>query len=132
MLSWLLVQSKRIVKCSIMEITFSVMLFGACDRAMKASVAMSLAFQVSHAVFLPLVANADTVSQPVKAWNTGRAFDLSGPKELAISWADMYLKFLPVPNATHSSSMFSSSMYELLKSSYTPYTHYTPHTHTNL
>lgn len=93
-----------------MEMTSSGMLFGAFDKAMKASVAISYAFQVSHAVFLPLVANVDTVSQPVKVWNTGRALDFLGPRDLAISWAGKFLKFLPVPNATHSSSMSNSDM----------------------
>ncbi|XDV51920.1 hypothetical protein PO909_020712 [Leuciscus waleckii] len=62
----------------------------------------------THAVLFPLVTNAETVSQPVKVWNTGRALILSGPRDLAISWAGMYLKFLSVPNAAHNSSISSS------------------------
>jgi len=52
------------------ELNNGGMLFGAFERAMKAYVAISSAFQVCHTAFLPLVANSETVSQPVKAWNT--------------------------------------------------------------
>jgi len=40
------------------------------------SVTSSKACQASQADFLPIRLKADTVSQPVMAWNTGRAFDL--------------------------------------------------------
>ena len=57
-------------------------------------------FQVAHAVFFPWPTNADTVSQPVKAWNIGRASD---SKQEDILWAAKYRKPFPVPNASHTS-----------------------------
>jgi len=58
---------------------------GLATKAQKAGVTSLYAFQVSHAVFLPLPPKKDTVSQPVKAWNIGSATHLSGPSALAIS-----------------------------------------------
>ena len=54
---------------------------------------------VSNAVFFPLTANDDTVSQPVKAWNMGRESAFSYPSSLAMSCAGMYLRCLPLPKA---------------------------------
>jgi len=48
-------------------------------------VTSSYAFQVSHAVFLPLPPKLDTVSHPVNAWNGGKERHHSGPSALAIS-----------------------------------------------
>jgi hypothetical protein len=40
-------------------------------------------------VFLPRPTKAETVSHPVSAWKTGSAFDLSGPRQTASSYAAM-------------------------------------------
>ena len=60
---------------------------------------------MSHAVRLPLPPKHDTVSQPVRAWNIGKATQRSGPSASAISWAGKYRKFFPAPMAIHSSVM---------------------------
>ena len=54
----------------------------------------------SNAVFCPLPAHDDTVSQPVKVWNMGRESYFSYPSSLAMSCAGMYLRCLPGPKAT--------------------------------
>ena len=60
-------------------------------------------FHIVQAVFLPYPTNPDMVSQPVSAWNIGRASDFSVPRLAAIRWAAKYQKFFPVPNATQTS-----------------------------
>jgi hypothetical protein len=45
----------------------------------------------------------DTVSHPVKAWNTRSARVFPGPRKLAMSWVAMSLTFFPHSNAIHSS-----------------------------
>ena len=40
-----------------------------------------------HALFSPTLAKWDTVSQAVKAWNTGSVKDFCGPSDAQISWA---------------------------------------------
>ena len=57
-------------------------------------------FHMSNAVFFPLPANDDTVSQHVKARNMGIESAFSYPSSLAMSCAGIYLRFLPVPKAT--------------------------------
>ena len=57
---------------------------GLVTRFANTEVTASNDFHVSKAVFLPLPANDDTVSQPVKAWNIGRARAFSAPHEVAI------------------------------------------------
>ncbi len=53
---------------------------GYIERYTNVSVTSSKACQACHAVFLPLNLNAEIVSQPVMAWNTGRALDLGSPR----------------------------------------------------
>ncbi|CAC5408476.1 unnamed protein product [Mytilus coruscus] len=53
---------------------------------------------------ISIEANEDTVSQLVKAWNTGSVCDRSMPSALERSWIDIYLKLFPLPNASHNSS----------------------------
>ena len=60
-------------------------LVGRVTSLAKTSVAALNDLYVSKAVFLPFPANDETVSQPVKAWNMGRACAFSAPKEVAIS-----------------------------------------------
>ena len=60
--------------------------------------------QVFQAVFFPLPPNGDTVSFSVRAWKTGIVLRISGPIASTSWWTGMYLKFAPVPKATHSSS----------------------------
>jgi len=81
---------------------------GVAANAQNAAVTFvtpSQAFQVSHAVFLPLPPKLDTLSHPVKAWKNGNPLHLFGPNAAAISWAAKNLKFFPVPKATQSSSI---------------------------
>ena len=61
-------------------------------------------FHVCHALFFPLPRNADTTSQPVKAWKNRRLFDFSGPIEGLISCMGIHFKLCPWPKATHSFS----------------------------
>ena len=61
-------------------------------------------FQLSHAVFFPLPANEDIVSQSVKAWKTGRVRHCVGFVVGTISWTAMYRKLDPTRKRTHSSS----------------------------
>ena len=60
-------------------------LVGRVTSITKTSVTALNDLHVSKAVFLPFSANDETVSQPVKAWNMGRACAFSAPKEVAIS-----------------------------------------------
>jgi len=88
MSSLLLVRSySRIVNRYRTDTWASDISLGPVDKARNVSVTSSKAFHVSHPVFFPLVLKDEIVSQPVKAWKTGRALDLSGPITEAISWA---------------------------------------------
>ena len=60
--------------------------------------------QVFQAVFFSLPPNGDTVSFSVMAWKTGIVLGISRPIASTSWWTGMYLKFAPVPKATHSSS----------------------------
>lgn len=63
----------------------------------------------------PMWSCGDTISYPVKAWNTGRTLDLLGLRDITVSWAAMFLKFLLFPNGTHRSSMSSSGTCAMAK-----------------
>ena len=76
---------------------------GACARVSQAPVSSGNEFQVVHVVFFPWPKNADTVSDPVSAWNIGRASDFSDSKQEDILWAAKYRKLFHVPNASHTS-----------------------------
>ena len=76
---------------------------GACASSSSASVSSGNEFHVAHAVFFPRPTNADTVSHPVSAWNTGWASDFADPKQAAIWWAAKYRRCFPVPNAIQTS-----------------------------
>ena len=78
----------------------SVTLAGESANFSSVPVSSGNDFQMVHAVFFPCPTKDDTVSQPIIAWNIGRANDLSGPKQEDISWAAKYRKFFPVPNAS--------------------------------
>ena len=77
----------------------SLKLHGFVDKVDNTAVTSLIDFQMSNAVFSPLPANDETVLQPVKG--SARAF--SPPSVVAMSSAGIYLKCLPVTNATHSS-----------------------------
>ena len=74
----------------------------------KDAVTSSCVSHTFHAVFLPTCAKWDTVSQPVKAWNTGSARYFLGPNEADISWAGTERNYISVHNAIHISLMPSS------------------------
>ena len=57
---------------------------GACASSRSAVVRSGNEFHIAQAVFLPCPKNPDTVSQPVSAWNIGRASDFSVPRLAAI------------------------------------------------
>ena len=63
-------------------------------------------FSASQEVFFPLSMKNEVLSQPLRAWNISRDAAFSGSSARAISWAGMYLKFFPVPNASQSSLRF--------------------------
>ena len=85
MLFKLLVRSyRRMVNCSIVATTPSLILLGSEVANNRAGVRSSNIFQISQAVFFPLVLKDDTVSHPVYAWNIGRALDLFGPSYAAL------------------------------------------------
>ena len=73
---------------------------GSVIKVENTGVTLSKDFHMSNAVFFPRPANDDTVSQPVKAWNMGSARAFSLPSSFAMSCAGIYLRCLPVPNAT--------------------------------
>ena len=73
---------------------------GVLLNSVKVRVRPRWASHVSHAVFLLMMESEETVLQPVKAWNIGSASGLCGPSDVAISWAAMYRKWSPVPNAS--------------------------------
>ena len=52
----------------------------------------------------PLPLNADVVSQPPHAWNTGNARALDSPILAQMALMLWNLKFLPVPKATQMSA----------------------------
>lgn len=62
--------------------------------------------------------NADTVSQPLNAWENDNAFD-PGPNDLTISWIGIHRKSSPFPNVVHNLSIFkwSSKTTTLIKTS---------------
>ena len=62
--------------------------FGPYASINGAYVCSSSYFHVDHAVFFPCPAKLDTVSH-VKAWNIGRAHDISDPRLTAIWLAAM-------------------------------------------
>ena len=95
----------------------SLILVGCVDKVKNTGVTSLKDFQMSNAVFCPLPANDDTVSQPVKAWNMGSERAFSSPSAVAMAWVGTYLRCLPVPNATHS-SVFSSVTCTALVSSW--------------
>ena len=70
----------------------------------NASMTFEKLCQVFQAVFFPLPLNGDTVSLSVMAWKTGKELRISWPIVSTSWWTGMYLKFAPVPKATHSSS----------------------------
>ena len=70
---------------------------------MNTVVIVGQTLQASHALFFHLPQNNETTAQPVKAWSIGKAFDFGVPSCLAISCAAIYLKYLPTPNASHTS-----------------------------
>ena len=58
-------------------------------RQGNASVTSGKVFLTAHAVFFPRPVKAETVSQPVIAWNTGSDLDFSGPRHARSSCAAM-------------------------------------------
>lgn len=62
--------------------------------------------------------NADTVSQPLNAWENDNAFD-PGPNDLTISWIGIHRKSSPFPNVVNNLSIFkwSSKTTTLIKTS---------------
>ena len=73
----------------------------------KVCVAFGNAFQIFQAVFFPLPANVETVSQPVTAYQNSRARQFSSFKTAAYVWIGRYLRFWPTPIPIHSSSRFN-------------------------
>ena len=63
----------------LMLIASSGISFGPFISIASASVSSGSDFYVDHYAFFPCAAKLDTVSQHVKAWNIGRAHDISGP-----------------------------------------------------
>ena len=59
----------------------------------KVCVAFGNAFQIFQAVFFPLPANVETVSQPVTAYQNSRARQFSSFKTAAYVWIGRYLRF---------------------------------------
>jgi hypothetical protein len=86
----------------------SLIAVGQYDKARKASVTSGYSFHVSVAVFLPLPPKQETVSHPVNAWKNGSDQERCFPRVRAISWAAIYLRCVPDPNATHSSRVLAS------------------------
>ena len=68
-----------------MFIASSGISFGPSAIINSASVSSANDFHDDYAVFFLCPAKLDTVSQPVKAWNIGRAHDIFGPR-LAVIW----------------------------------------------
>lgn len=62
--------------------------------------------------------NADTVSQPLNAWENDNAFD-PGPNDVTISWIGIHRKSSPFPNVVNNLSIFkwSSKTTTLIKTS---------------
>ena len=73
--SWLLVRSyRRTTKRSkVSRLSSTIEGVGVAPKAQKVAVTSSHTFHVSHAVFLLLPPKLDTVSHPLKAWNTGNS-----------------------------------------------------------
>ena len=76
----LVLSNRSLTNLSIMFTASSGISFGPYASINSASVCSSSYFHVDHAVFFPCPAKLDTVSQHVKAWNIGRAHDISGPR----------------------------------------------------
>ena len=81
---------------------------GVMLNSLNAVVTSGYLSHVSHAVTLPLSANEDVWSHPVRAWNTGGPLALSGPRIVTSSWIGTYRHDLPIPNDIHISSMARS------------------------
>ena len=58
--------------------------------------------------FLPLLRNADVVSEPVNAWKKRRALALDSPSWLYIVLILMYCMYFPAPYSTHTSSTWAA------------------------
>ena len=54
-----------------------------------------------QAVFILHPWKCDTVSQPVRAWNRGRAVHLEGPIWADSTWIEISRIFFPLPRQTH-------------------------------
>ena len=75
------------------------------DLKQNASVTEENLLQTSQACFLPLPKNAETLLQPVIAWNPNNASHFSAPSLLAIVWIGMKRLDFPVPKVIQSSSI---------------------------
>ena len=78
MVQVLVLSNRSMTNLSIMCIASSVISFGSSASINRAYVSSGSDFHVDHAVFFPCPSKLDTVSQPVKAWDIGRAHDISG------------------------------------------------------
>ena len=67
-----------------MFISSSGIFFGPIRIINSAFVSSSIYFYVDHSVIFLFPAKLDTISQPIKAWNIGRAYDITGPMLPAI------------------------------------------------
>ena len=76
---------------------------GSLVRATSVSVIPVVFGQAGQAVFFPHPNNCETVSQPVTAWNSGRALHLDGPSCADRVWMGMSRVFFPLPRQIHNS-----------------------------
>ena len=77
-------------------------------NSLNAVVTSGYLSHLSHAVTLPLPANEDVWSHPVRAWNTGSPLALPGPRIATSSGIGMYHHDLSIPHDIHISSMARS------------------------
>ena len=75
------------------------------DLKQNASVTEENLLQTSQACFLPLPKNAETLLQPVIAWNPNNASHFSAPSLLTIVWIGMKRLAFPVGKVIQSSSI---------------------------
>ena len=74
---------------------------GLSIRWHKAVVRSGLVHHFVCADFFPVSEKKDVLSNPFRARNAGRAYALAGGMTLQISWIEIYLNLLPIPNDTH-------------------------------
>jgi hypothetical protein len=67
-----------------LECDEGVILYLPVYHGQRALVASGSAFQVFHAAFFVLPAKKDTVSHPVRTWNTRSAYAFPGPRKLVM------------------------------------------------